>query len=151
MISHNIWRFRWLWQNLKKCMICLNILPNAGWKAAKFYFTDLVPPFSLLLCESESSLHRVWILNWGWTPQRTHKGKGTKYTHFIFPNLVTWLAADLDLALPTLCQVEIHQRYNLYGFGFIFFHLNFEIEVAWIAVLVDFFYKEDPALGLPAA
>ena len=149
MISHNIWRFRWLWQNLKKCMICLNILPNAGWKAAKFYFTDLVPPFSLLLCESESSLHRVWILNWGWTPQRTHKGKGTKYTHFIFPNLVTWLAADL--ALPTLCQVEIHQRYNLYGFGFIFFHLNFEIEVAWIAVLVDFLYNEDPALGLPAA
>ena len=76
-----------------------------------------------------------------WIGAEHLKGKGTKCTHFIF----LFLAADL--ALPTLCQVEIHQQYNLYGFGFTFFHLNFEIEVAWIAVLVDFFYKEDPAFG----
>ena len=55
------------------------------------------------------------------------KGKGTKYSHFIFPKLVTWLAADL--ALPTLRQVEIHQQYDLYSFGFTFFHLK-----GWLAI-----------------
>ena len=47
------------------------------------------------------------------------KGKGTKCTHFIF----LFLAAHL--ALPTLCQVEIRQQYNLYGFGFTFFSSEF--------------------------